>query len=120
MNFANVPLEDRAERVDSDSEASRSSSSRSDGFITGTCPTAQEKFPLDSRHGSQHDLLLPLMPAALVNQRRQRGHVDTCGAHFPRLMSDAAPLLIPVASMVSESFTVWSLGRMSRRNSSGS
>jgi hypothetical protein len=47
-------------------------------------------------------------------------HVDTCGVHFPRLMSDADALEHPAASAISESFTPASLGRMSRRNSSGS
>ncbi len=50
----------------------------------------------------------------------QRPRVDTCGAHFPRLMSEADALQQPAASAMSESFTVCSLGRISRRNSSGS
>jgi hypothetical protein len=47
------------------------------------------------------------------------GHIDTWGVHFPRRTSDAGPLLIPVASRMSLSFTVWSFGRMSRRKISG-
>lgn len=43
-------------------------------------------------------------------------HVDTCGVHFPRRTSEAEALLIPVASTISESFTVASLGRICLRN----
>jgi hypothetical protein len=46
-------------------------------------------------------------------------HVETCGAHFPCLMSEADALQQPAASAMSMSFTVASLGRISRRNSSG-
>jgi hypothetical protein len=35
-------------------------------------------------------------------------------------MSDADALLIPVASTIAEGFTLASLGRISRRNNSGS
>jgi hypothetical protein len=48
------------------------------------------------------------------------GHVETCGAHFTRLMSDADAFERPATSAISESFTFASLGRISRRNSSGS
>ena len=47
-------------------------------------------------------------------------HIETCGVHFPRLMSDADALQQPAASAISESFTLASPGRISRRNSSGS
>jgi hypothetical protein len=47
-------------------------------------------------------------------------HVDTCGVHFLRLISLAYALEQPAASAISESLTVLSLGRISRRNSSGS
>jgi hypothetical protein len=46
--------------------------------------------------------------------------VDTCGVHFPRLISDAYAFEHPAASAISASFTGASLGRISRRNSSGS
>jgi hypothetical protein len=42
------------------------------------------------------------------------------GVHFPRRMSDAYAFEELAASTTSESFTVPSLGKMSRRNKSGS
>ncbi|MGD0944826.1 MAG: hypothetical protein ABR972_11210 [Acidimicrobiales bacterium] len=47
-------------------------------------------------------------------------HAETCGVRFPRRMSDADAFEQPAASAISESFTAASLGRISRRNSSGS
>ena len=47
-------------------------------------------------------------------------HVETCGVHFPRLMSDADALQQPAASAISGSFTARSFGRISRQNCSGS
>ena len=46
--------------------------------------------------------------------------VETCGVHVPRLMSLADALQQPAASAISESFTLASLGRILRRDSSGS
>jgi hypothetical protein len=55
-----------------------------------------------------------------MGSRASAAHVETCGVHFPRRMSDAYAFEQPVASTIAESFTSASLGRMPRRNSSGS
>jgi hypothetical protein len=55
-----------------------------------------------------------------ANQLPSALDVDTCGVHFPRLMSDAYAFEQPAASAISESLTLPSFGRISRRNGSGS
>ena len=56
----------------------------------------------------------------MLTNRAKAAHAETCGVHFPRLMSDADAFEQPAASEISTSFTVLSRGRISRRNSSGS
>jgi len=56
---------------------------------------------------------------AVANAASAR-HVDTCGVRFPRRISDADAFEQTAASMISDNFTVASLGRMSLRNNSGS
>jgi hypothetical protein len=53
-----------------------------------------------------------------VESPANAAHVDACGVRFPRLMSDAYAFEHRAASAISESLTVPSLGRISRRNSS--
>jgi len=39
-------------------------------------------------------------------RKESAAHVETCGAHFPRLMSDADAFEHPAVSAISESLTV--------------
>jgi len=80
------------------------------------CPVESAREP-DSRDvGPTRSAPSRLIPTNAASA----AHVETCGVRLPCRMSDADVFEQPMASTISESFTVLSLGSMSRRNSSGS
>ena len=74
--------------------ASRSPAGKQDVELKGL----DEYYLADKHQRSTGTILDPTSSASAL-------HVETCGVHFPRRMSDAYALEHPAASAISESFT---------------